>query len=421
MPLFRRVKYAAVAAVVSGGGWVVYGQTAATPTNDAPNPFQTIEGHFKLPEGRTWGSTSAVDIARDGRSIWVAERCGANTCVAEPTTGKMSALDPVLLFDESGKLVRSFGAGMMAFPHGIHVDRDGNVWVTDGNGNAPQAASGAGGGAAGAGTAASGAAQAGGRGTAPTAPPPGATVGHQVFKFSPEGKVLLTIGMAGGATGPDQCCWQPNDVITNDNGEIFISEGHGANQNDRILVFSPDGKKIVRQFGKRGSGPGDFNQPHALAFDAQGRLFVGDRGNNRVQIFDPSGKFIADWPQFSRPSGLFIDRNGMLYSADSESGSVNPAHGAWKRGLRWGSVKDGKITGFIPDPSGEGVTFAEKDGKPVLTRADGSAGPTGTLAAEGVAVDAAGNIYGAEVGPRKVQKVHQKEIARVGAKHSDQD
>ena len=127
---------------VGGGGWGLYAQTAAAPTNDAPNPFQTIEGHFKLPDGRTWGSTSAVDIARDGRSIWVAERCGANTCVAEPTTGKMSPLNPVLLFDESGKLVRSFGAGMMAFPHGIHVDRDGNVWVTDGNGNAPQAARG---------------------------------------------------------------------------------------------------------------------------------------------------------------------------------------------------------------------------------------------------------------------------------------
>ena len=87
MSLFRSVKYAALATVVSGGGWVVYAQTTATPTNDAPNPFQTIEGHFKLPEGRTWGSTSAVDIAQDGRSIWVAERCGANTCVAEPTTG----------------------------------------------------------------------------------------------------------------------------------------------------------------------------------------------------------------------------------------------------------------------------------------------------------------------------------------------
>jgi sugar lactone lactonase YvrE len=358
----------------------------------------------------------------------VAERCGANTCVADPATGKMSTLNPVLLFDEKGNLVRSFGAGMMAFPHGIHVDRDGNVWVTDGNGNAPQAGRGgagrgagatAGGGAAagggapaggGARGAAAGGAQrgGGGRGPAPTAPPAGATVGHQVFKFSPEGKLLLAIGKPGGATGPDQCCWQPNDVITNDKGEIFISEGHGANPNDRVVVFSPDGKKIVRQFGKRGAGPGEFNQPHALAFDAQGRLFVGDRGNNRVQIFDQSGKLIADWPQFSRPSGLFIDRNGMLYSADSESGSVNRPHGAWKRGIRIGSVKDGKVTAFIPDPSGEGVTFAMTDGKPVLTRADGKPGPGGTLAAEGVAVDAAGNIYGAEVGPRKLQKYVRK-------------
>jgi hypothetical protein len=404
------LRSAAVAALVAGGGWGLYAQTAAAPTNDAPNPFETIEGHFKMPEGRTWGSTSAVDIARDGRSIWVAERCGANTCVAEPTTGKMSPLNPVLLFDESGKLVRSFGAGMMAFPHGIHVDRDGNVWVTDGNGNAPQAArgtgagrgAGGGGGAAGgapAGGAAAGGGAApaagaaggqggGGRGPALTAPPPGATVGHQVFKFSPEGKVLLTIGVAGGATGPNQCCWQPNDVITNEKGEIFISEGHGANQNDRIVVFSPDGKTMVRQFGKRGTGPGEFNQPHALAFDAQGRLYVGDRSNNRVQILDQTGKFISEWSQFSRPSGLFIDRNGMLYSADSESGSVNPAHGDWQRGIRIGSVKDGKVTAFIPDP--------QKEAK------------QGTLAAEGVAVDAAGNIYGAEVGPRKLQKYVRK-------------
>jgi sugar lactone lactonase YvrE len=390
------LRYAAVAAFVAAGGWGLYAQTAAAPTNDAANPFQTIEGHFKMPEGRTWGSTSAVDIARDGRSIWVAERCGANTCVAEPTTGKMSPLNPVLLFDESGKLVRSFGAGMMAFPHGIHVDRDGNVWVTDGNGNAPQAARGAAPAGGGAAAPAGGAAPAGaaggqaggGRGPALTAPPPGATVGHQVFKFSPEGKVLLTIGVPGGATGPNQCCWQPNDVITNEKGEIFVAEGHGGNQNDRILVFSPDGKTIVRQFGKRGTGPVEFNQPHALAFDAQGRLYVGDRSNNRVQILDQTGKFIAEWPQFSRPSGLFIDRNGMLYSADSESGSVNPAHGDWQRGIRIGSVKDGKVTAFIPDP--------QKDVK------------QGTLAAEGVAVDAAGNIYGAEVGPRKLQKYVRK-------------
>jgi NHL repeat-containing protein len=414
MSLSRQMKWALIAAVVVVGGWTAYAQSTAQPTNDAPNPYQTIDNYFKLPEGRKWGSTSAIDIARDGRSIWVAERCGANTCL-DRAAGQMSNLDPILLFDQSGKLVRSFGAGMLIFPHGIHVDRDGNLWITDGQDNAPAPARGdgggrgaaAGGGAPGAGAAAGGG-QGGGRGPAPTAPPANATKGHQVFKFSPEGKVLLTIGRPGGATGPDQCCWQPNDVITNEKGEIFIAEGHGQNPNDRIVVFGPDGKKIVRQFGRRGSGPGEFNGPHALAFDAQGRLYVGDRSNNRTQILDQNGTFIAEWAQFSRPSGLFIDRNGMLYSADSESGSVNPAHGAWKRGIRIGSVKDGKVTTLIPDPSGEGVTFAMKDGKPVLTKADGTPGPGGTLAAEGVAVDAAGNIYGAEVGPQAVKKYVKK-------------
>ena len=112
-------------------------QSTVPPSNDAPNPYETIEGYFKLPEGRTWGSTSAVDIDKDGKSIWVAERCGANVCVNRQT-GKMSPLDVVLKFDASGKLVRSFGAGMFVFPHGIHVDRDGNVWVTDGQDNFPR-------------------------------------------------------------------------------------------------------------------------------------------------------------------------------------------------------------------------------------------------------------------------------------------
>jgi DNA-binding beta-propeller fold protein YncE len=348
------------------------------PINSGANPYRVIRDWALLTlEKRPWGGSNGVAIDKDGRTVWATDRCSPG--IAPGCLGTKS--NPIHHFDESGKEIRSFGGGMFVWPHGIHVDRDGNVWVTDARAASPEELK---------------------------KYPGEDNKGSVVVKFSPEGKVLLTIGVAGGATGPNQCCWQPNDVITNEKGEIFISEGHGANPNDRILVYSPDGKTILRQFGKRGTGPGEFNQPHALAFDGQGRLFVGDRGNNRVQIFDQSGKFIADWPQFSRPSGLFIDRNGMLYSADSESGSVNPAHGAWKRGLRWGSVKDGKIIGFIPDPSGEGVTFSEKDGKPVLARADGSAGPTGTLAAEGVAVDAAGNIYGAEVGPRKVQKYIRK-------------
>src|ERR1051326_6250389 len=132
-------------------------QATMKPVNDPPNPYRTVEGWAKMPEGRTWGATSAVDIDKDGKSIWVAERCGANTCW-DRAAGKMSPLDVVLKFDETGKLVKSFGAGMFVFPHGIFVDRDGNIWVTDGQDNLPTRARGA---AAG----------------APVPPPPGEVAG----------------------------------------------------------------------------------------------------------------------------------------------------------------------------------------------------------------------------------------------------
>jgi sugar lactone lactonase YvrE len=303
--------------------------------------------------------------------------------VTDPTTGAMSNLPTILKFDPSGKLVTSFGAGMLIFPHGIHVDRQGNVWVTDGNDNAPRPAAPARGGGRGA-----GAAGGRGRGAAPT-PNPAATKGHQVFKFSPEGKLLMTLGKPGGATLPDYF-FQPNDVVTNDKGEIFVGFGHSSAPGAPagIMKFTPDGK-YIKTLGKRGPGPGEFDQPHGLAFDSRGRLFVADRGNNRVQVVDQEGNFIADWPQFSRPSGIAIDqKTDTVYAADSESGSVNPAHGAWKRGIRIGSARDGKVIAFIPDPQA------------ALTQ--------GTLAAEGVAVDAQGNVYGAEVGPRKLQKYVKK-------------
>ncbi len=201
--------------------------------------------------------------------------------------------------------------------------------------------------------------------------------------------MLLTLGKPGGGNAPEYF-FQPNDVITNANGEIFVSEGHASIEGTtaRILKFDKTGKlhQDVRQVRHRATA--QFNQPHALAFDSQGRLFVGDRGNNRIVIIDQDGKFIDQWPQFSRPSGIFIDKKtDTLYVADSESGSVNPAHGAWKRGIRIGSAKDGKVVAFIPDP-------------------DEAA--TGTSAAEGVVVDSQGNIYGAEVGPKAVKKYVKK-------------
>lgn len=317
------------------------------PVNDLPNPYRTIEGWARMPEGRTWGATSAVAVDRDGVSIWVAERCGANTCVG-------SNLDPVLLFDSTGKLVRSFGAGLMVFPHGIDVDAEGNVWVVDCSCIGPAADS---------------------------------TRGHQIFKFSPTGTLLMTLGKAGGARDRGYF-FQPTDVLVTAAGDIYVSEGHSSREgaHARILKFSKDGT-LAASWGRRGAGLGEFDQPHGLAMDSQGRLFVADRSNNRIQILDQTGRALAEWRQFSRPSGVAIDRHDHLYVADSESGSVARSRPEWKRGIRIGSARDGSVTAFIPDPAETA---------------------TGTSAAEGVAVDARGNVYGAEVGPRALKKYVKK-------------
>jgi hypothetical protein len=205
-----------------------------------------------------------------------------------------------------------------------------------------------------------------------------------VIKFSPTGQVLMRLGRAGGvpmdsmqAMGArSDFFWQPNAVITAPNGDIFVVEGHGGGRN-RLIKFNAQGQYLA-EVGGTGTGPLQFNQPHALAFDSQGRLFVADRSNNRIQILDQNLRFIDQWYQFSRLSGIFIDANDILYGADSESGSVNPAHGAWLRGIRVGSARTGELMYFIPDPNPD---------------------CSGTCSAEGVVVDRNGVIYGAEVGP----------------------
>jgi sugar lactone lactonase YvrE len=382
---------AAVAALAStNAGMFAEGPAPIPPVNDVANPYNMINDYFKLPEGRKWGSTSTIDIDKDGKSIWVAERCGGNSCF-DAATGQIMNIATVMKFDETGKLVTSFGNGLLIFPHGMHVDRDGNVWVTDGQDNAPRPARGGGPGA--------GAPGAGAPAAAPAAPQPqranaAATKGHQVWKFSPDGKVLLTLGKPGGGNEPDYF-FAPNDVITSPDGRfIFVSEGHSSvpGQNSRVLKFDSTGK-FIKSWGKWGNGDGEFDQPHALAFDSKGLLYVGDRNNNRVQAFDQDGNFKEKFYQFGRPSGIYIDKNDNLYVADSESGSVSQNHQDWKRGIRIGSLKDKdkKVTAFIPDP--------ETRIRPAFT---------GTSAAEGVVVDAKGNVFGAEVGPRRVSKYVKK-------------
>jgi sugar lactone lactonase YvrE len=323
------------------------------PNNDLPNPYRTVENWAQL--GRAWGSTSAVDIDRDGRSIWVAERCGANSCAE-------SMLPAVFKFDPEGKLVRSFGAGMFIAPHGIFVDHDGNVWIAD--------------------CACTGG-RGGGRGSAADTSGPRPPKGHQVFKFSPTGELLLTLGKAGGGRDAEYFT-QPNDVLVAPGGEIFVAEGHSSSPGSvaRVLKFSKDGQ-LIKSWGAFGHGPGELDQPHALAMDSRGRLFVGDRGNNRIKIFDQNGKLLDTWYQFSRPSGIYIDAHDNIYVADSESGSVAKERTNWKRGIRVGSARDGSVTSFIPDPN--------------------QSAPS-TSAAEGVAADATGVIYGAEVGPRTLKR-----------------
>jgi streptogramin lyase len=336
-----RVQCGAVATAL-----VVIGVTLATPSaveqSVTSNPYRPTYGWGELPAGRAWGSTSVVDIAADG-NIWVAERCGANTCVG-------SKADPVLLFDKAGKLIRSFGAGLIAWPHGIDVDHEGNVWIAD-------------------------------------AWAQGATeVGHTVLKFSPEGKLLLTIGEPGVAGDPPKHLARPSDVLVTPNGEIFIAEAHDQSRS-RITKWSATGTHL-ETWGEEGYGPKQFRDPHALAMDSQGRIFVGDRFNNRIQIFDQKGTFIAIWTQFGRPSGIFIDRDDRIYVADSESSPAEDKYmgmrnAGWEKGIRVGSARTGWVEHFLPDDRANVMGYS---------------GP------EGVAVDSDGNIYGAEVTQRRVVK-----------------
>ena len=324
------------------------------PINNLPNPYETARNWGALPDGRKWGSVSAVGVDIDGKHLWAGDRCGANSCAG-------SKVDPIVKLDPSGKVVKSFGAGQILWPHGMDVDKQGNVWVVDAR-SATEAEL--------------------------KQYPDAAGKGHTVTKFSPDGKVLLVLGTPGKAGNPPEAFTEPNDVIIAPDGSIFVAEAHNAQFLDaegpgaigRISKFSPDGK-FLKSFGSFGFGNGQFRGPHALAFDSKGRLFVADRGNRRLQIFDQDGKHLDTWYQFSRISGLTITADDTIYAIDSESDdNYNPG---WRKGLRVGSARTGEVWYFVPEH--------------VSKQASGMGG-YGSMG-EGVTVDAAGNVYAGEVGP----------------------
>lgn len=329
-------------------------QANAKPVNFLPNPYETVRNFGPLPNGRKWGSVSAVDVDPDNTSIWAADRCGTNSCAG-------SAVDPIIKLDANGNILKMFGAGQILWPHGMDVDKQGNVWVVDAR--------------------------------VPTADelkkfPDWANKGNTVTKFSPDGKVLLVLGTPGKTGAPPAAFTEPNDVVIGPDGSIYVSESHSAQFIDeptleavgRISKFSADGK-YIKSFGSYGYGPGQFRGPHSLAFDSQGRLFVADRGNRRLQIFDQDGKHRDTWYQFSRISGIHIDANDTLYAIDSESDdNFNPG---WRKGLRVGSAKTGEVWFFVPEH--------------VSKQASGMGG-FGSMG-EGVTADAQGNVYAGEVGP----------------------
>ena len=266
-----------------------------TPVDTDAGPYHLVSNWVQLPAGMQFGEVPGMTIDSAGH-VFAFTR-------AEP---------PVIELDAAGKVLKTWGEKMFVWPHGIRVDRDGFLWITDG-----RARNG---------------------------------IGQQVFKFTRDGQLLMTLGKKGvPGDGPDTFN-SPTDVAVAPNGDIFVSDGH---VNSRIVKFAKDGT-FIKAWGKRGDGPGEFNVPHTIFFDSRGRLLVGDRGNRRLQIFDQEGTFLDQWTQFGSPSGIFVASDDTLYVVDYND----------KMALFVGSAKDGSIR----------------------TRSE-------QVLAEGVAVDAQGSIY----------------------------
>lgn len=351
----------------------------SSPT-DLPDPYRLVKGWPTLPKsmnGGRWGEVIRVSLDRQG-NVWVFHRCfntvppGHATCI-----GRGASDPPILEFDPSGRLLKSFGVGLFAYPHGFTIDPDGNLWASDVNDEATVLGMSA-------------------------KDANGKARGEEVLKFSPdEGRILMVLGKEGVAgNGPDTFD-RPTGVAVAPNGDIFVSDGHLPNKyhTGRIVKFTKDGK-FIKAWGKLGSGPGEFDEPHDIFVGgSEERVYVADRRNKRIQVFDQDGNFIVAWKQFGEPSSVFVSKDDTIYVGASfpNSGgtkSENSNDRSWSsqagrkeemRGIIIGSAKDGSLKAFIPDPR------------------DPNQMGSGT-SASGIAADDAGSVYAADVGPHNLRK-----------------
>jgi DNA-binding beta-propeller fold protein YncE len=352
-----------LSAISFGRGAAQAQQTPYPKPTELPNPYRLVEHWPTLPptmNGGRWGEVIRVHVDRRG-NIWVFHRCfnvvpaGQATCI-----GRGPANPPILEFTPSGKLVKAFGAGLFAYPHGFTIDKQGNLWATDVNdqetilGMSARNAD-------------------------------GILLGQEVMKLSPDGKVLMILGKPGVAgTGPDAFD-RPTSVAVAPNDDIFVSDGHAPNKYGagRVMKFSSDGR-FIKAWGRKGSAPGEFDEPHDIFVGGSaGRVYVADRRNSRIQVFDQNGAFIAAWKQFGQPSSVFVGNDDTIYV-----GASFPDPSAKKgelRGIVIGNAGDGSLKAFIPDPADLDTVIA------------------GT-SASGIAADAASSIFAADVGAHNLRK-----------------
>jgi DNA-binding beta-propeller fold protein YncE len=286
----------------------------------------------KLPSGWSWREATSVAIDSRDR-VYIFNRGD----------------HPVIIFDQDGKFLSSWGEGLFVRPHGIHIGPDDSVYCTDDN-------------------------------------------DHTVRKFTPEGKLLLTLGTSGkpsdtGATSMDfrtivrsaPPFHYPCNVALSPAGEIYVCDGYG---NARVHKFSPDGT-LLFSWGEPGNGPGQFHIPHGIAVDRSGRVFVADRENSRIQIFDDKGKYLSEWTGIARPCQVFIKNDGTIYVAEL----------GYKAGMWPGTSPP------TPDATGGRLSVFDANGK-LLVRWGGGLDPCSTgdfFAPHDICVDSRGDIYVAEV------------------------